>query len=841
MSKKLFKSLFCTALFAFSLTSCNFYGDITEDSECNHTLVFHNGKDSTCILKGTISYYQCSSCNKIFKDANANEEITKSLDLKLDLIDHNYIHHNAIESTCSTNGNVEYYECTMCHKYFSDQNGTKLENITAPLDLSAHQFVHHDAVESTCSTHGTIEYYECSWCHKCFSDQNGTEITNIELPLNNNKHNLIHHDAVEMNCSTAGNIEYYECSWCHKYFSDQGSTEIGKVTPSVNPNKHNYQPATYQFSNDFSTCTATCCCSYDTNHNHDIVETVQTSVEYVDGVNYYVASFSSYYFTKQRRIKSVDLTLTKLTGNTFEFELNPLVNHYKVIDDNDYKSDDDKTYFTSQILDKKVTYTADFVGQHNIQVLGYDSSENVIATSNVCSCEVEPIYYYQSFNDTYYLNRSDATALGISNELINNAAHESGEVGSDDEVLKFYINDNCNWTTNGNLKISKFSLDYFKLIKSTGANVVMFENMNGMIKVNDRNFQTSLVKTYLDQLYSIGMKAIISNERELIVYQMLDEITTYDEFMSHFNASLVSDFSSDTFLKACAHPATYGMFIGDEPRRERMPKLGHLVSWMKQFFVSKGLEFPHLYCDLLFYVPSLFDNSEQNYIDYLAKWVEIVGEDYFAFDMYTYTANGISNSDSSFIKTYTAINKYRKTNPNVKVHQTIVGNNANNGSLSQKDIYASLYLALSQGYYGLSWFSFNPVFSGNWINGLVKPTMSSGFTTSPHFNYITEANAQYSILKNALEGYSFKDCTITEEKQFLSSKYKKIMEANLTNGTSSIKMIVNYGTSDNVTNKVQISANREYWICKSSGINKLQTNSSSINVTLNNGEAVIIF
>ena len=87
--------------------------------------------------------------------------------------------------------------------------------ITARKD---HAFTHHDAVAHTCTTDGNVEYWECSVCGKNFSDDNGTtEITNIVDPA---KHSLTHHDAVPHTCTTDGNVEYWDCSVCGKNFSD---------------------------------------------------------------------------------------------------------------------------------------------------------------------------------------------------------------------------------------------------------------------------------------------------------------------------------------------------------------------------------------------------------------------------------------------------------------------------------------------------------------------------------------------------------------------------------------------------------------------------------------------
>ena len=97
--------------------------------------------------------------------------------------------------------------------------------ITARKD---HTLSYHDAVAHTCTTDGNVEYWDCSVCGKKFSDDNGTtEITNIVDPA---KHSLTHHDAVPHTCTTDGNVEYWDCSVCGKNFSDaDGKTGIDDI------------------------------------------------------------------------------------------------------------------------------------------------------------------------------------------------------------------------------------------------------------------------------------------------------------------------------------------------------------------------------------------------------------------------------------------------------------------------------------------------------------------------------------------------------------------------------------------------------------------------------------
>ena len=95
--------------------------------------------------------------------------------------DHTLSYHDAVAHTCTTDGNVEYWECSVCGKNFSDDNGTT--QTTNIVDPAKHKLTHHDAVAHTCTTDGNVEYWDCSVCRKNFSDDNGTkEIDDIVDP-----------------------------------------------------------------------------------------------------------------------------------------------------------------------------------------------------------------------------------------------------------------------------------------------------------------------------------------------------------------------------------------------------------------------------------------------------------------------------------------------------------------------------------------------------------------------------------------------------------------------------------------------------------------------------------
>ena len=84
-----------------------------------------------------------------------------------------------VEATCTEDGNIAYYKCSVCGKYFSDADGKEeitVDSVVIP--AKGHEIVSVPAVDTTCEAAGNIAYYKCSVCGKYFSDEAGkNEIT----------------------------------------------------------------------------------------------------------------------------------------------------------------------------------------------------------------------------------------------------------------------------------------------------------------------------------------------------------------------------------------------------------------------------------------------------------------------------------------------------------------------------------------------------------------------------------------------------------------------------------------------------------------------------------------
>ena len=185
-------------------------------------LTHHDRVEADCIHTGILEYWDCSICGKNFSDKDGKTEIT---DTELPTAAHTLTHHDRVEADCTQTGVKEYWDCSVCGKNFSDKDGqTEITDINIP--VTAHTLTHHEGQEATCTAAGSREYWDCSVCGKKFSDQNGqTEIADADIVIAAKPHTLTHHAEVEAGCFTEGNMEYWSCDVCGKLFADAGGAK----------------------------------------------------------------------------------------------------------------------------------------------------------------------------------------------------------------------------------------------------------------------------------------------------------------------------------------------------------------------------------------------------------------------------------------------------------------------------------------------------------------------------------------------------------------------------------------------------------------------------------------
>lgn len=85
-----------------------------------HNAVKVERKDPTCTEKGNIEYWYCEACRKYFQD----EVLTKELKQEETIVPatgHNLTKVDKKKPTVDAAGNIEYWYCEVCNKYFSDE------------------------------------------------------------------------------------------------------------------------------------------------------------------------------------------------------------------------------------------------------------------------------------------------------------------------------------------------------------------------------------------------------------------------------------------------------------------------------------------------------------------------------------------------------------------------------------------------------------------------------------------------------------------------------------------------------------------------------------------------
>lgn len=96
------------------------------------------------------------------------------------------VKHNAIkverkDPTCTENGNIEYWYCEACRKYFQDEALTKeLKQEETIVPATGHNLTKVDEKKPTVDAAGNIEYWYCEVCNKYFSDEKAEHEITLE-------------------------------------------------------------------------------------------------------------------------------------------------------------------------------------------------------------------------------------------------------------------------------------------------------------------------------------------------------------------------------------------------------------------------------------------------------------------------------------------------------------------------------------------------------------------------------------------------------------------------------------------------------------------------------------
>ena len=183
-----------------------------------HSIKAVEAKDPTCIEDGNIAHYKCNVCGTLFSDEEATTEIT--LDDTVIPASHSLVKIDRIEATCTEDGNIEYYTCSVCDKLFADEEATTEITIEdTVITAKGHKLVKTDRKEATCTEDGNIEYYTCSVCNKLFADEKATTEITIEDTVITAKGHSYDSVVTPPTCTEAG-YTTHTCANCGDSYVD---------------------------------------------------------------------------------------------------------------------------------------------------------------------------------------------------------------------------------------------------------------------------------------------------------------------------------------------------------------------------------------------------------------------------------------------------------------------------------------------------------------------------------------------------------------------------------------------------------------------------------------------
>ena len=332
------------------------YSTVTATSTCqndaNHVTseavsATSDTRAATCTEAGITTYTSVAFTNALFG--------VQTTTVAIDIIPHTLVHHDAIAATEDNEGNIEYWQCSVCGKYFSDSAGTheitQSDTIIAALghthswgtptyewaadyssvtatSICSNDVGHvtteavsatSDTIPSTCTVAGVTTYTSVSFAN---TDLFAAQTTSVAIDII--PHTLVHHVAVSATEDAEGNIEYWQCSVCGKYFSDSAGThEITQSDTIIAAlgHTHSWGTPTYTWAADYSSVTATRVCAGNSSHVETETATATGAITTpatctADGVRRYTsAAFTNTAFSSQTTEVAIAATGHNLTAH----------------------------------------------------------------------------------------------------------------------------------------------------------------------------------------------------------------------------------------------------------------------------------------------------------------------------------------------------------------------------------------------------------------------------------------------------------------------------------------------------------------------------------------------
>lgn len=139
----------------------------TVTSPTGHSVTLIKEKEATCETDGNIDHYKCDKCGKLFEDDKCTKELSVA-EVTIAAKGHDWTAWTIIREATETTAGIKIRTCR------NDATHTESEDIPA-LGGHAHPLKQVAAKEINCENDGNIEYWYCETCDKYFADKDATE------------------------------------------------------------------------------------------------------------------------------------------------------------------------------------------------------------------------------------------------------------------------------------------------------------------------------------------------------------------------------------------------------------------------------------------------------------------------------------------------------------------------------------------------------------------------------------------------------------------------------------------------------------------------------------------
>ncbi|MBQ2581103.1 MAG: leucine-rich repeat domain-containing protein, partial [Ruminococcus sp.] len=137
-----------------------------------HTLQKHAAKAGSCLENGNTVYWECSDCGQYFKDKDGKIPVAKD-SWVIERTGHKLTWIPAKNANCTEDGHKGAYDCSVCGKHFNSSDKFTInetqEWLRPKLGHSMSKSYHTAAKQPTFYDKGNIEYWKCTRCSKYFS------------------------------------------------------------------------------------------------------------------------------------------------------------------------------------------------------------------------------------------------------------------------------------------------------------------------------------------------------------------------------------------------------------------------------------------------------------------------------------------------------------------------------------------------------------------------------------------------------------------------------------------------------------------------------------------------